>query len=97
MSHDTCQCRFAVDALDQRIDQRFIDSDKRHDERFVNQRDYNAQHNNLQREMKDQAKEMVNRMTFDELKERVTKLERWPWLIVGVFIVIELVAKFWHP
>ena len=86
-------CRDLIDALDRRIDQRFIDADKRHDERFVGQRDYNVQHNSLQRMMNDNADKMISRADFGEkhetLKDRITKLERWPWLAAILFAIAQ--------
>ncbi len=88
-----------VDALDKRVDQRFIDADKRHDERFVAQRDYNVVHNSLQRAMTDQAEKMLSRVEFaekhDSLKERISRLERWPWLAIGIFSLVQIGVVIW--
>ena len=85
-------CDFKIRALDQRIDQRIVDMEKRLDERYINQKDYNQQHNNLQREMKDQerhsaSKEAVDK-EFGQVVERIVKLERMSWLagIIGGFV-----------
>jgi len=107
----TCAtCKILVESLDKRIDQRIIleikrlegsmeEKTSRLEERYVNQKEYNKQHNDLQREMKEQAKETVSasafqewkEKNFEEWKERVTKLERWPWMVGGALAILQAV------
>lgn len=88
--------RDLINELDRRIDQRLIDLEKRLDERYVNQKDYNTLHNQLQRRMDEQVKEYVPRDTYntdrDLNRERFSKLERWPWLVIGGFTVVVAVV-----
>jgi hypothetical protein len=104
-----CHCSIALSALDRRIDQRFIDLEKRIsesrladqarlDERYVNQKDYNTLHNMMQRRMDEQTKDYVSKDAFnvdrDLSRERIAKLERWPWVIGGIVIMVQIVLKF---
>jgi len=85
-------CDYKIRALDQRIDQRIVDMEKRLDERYVNQKDYNTLHNQLQRRMDEQVKEYIPRDMYsvdrDSNKDRFAKLERMSWLggIIGGFV-----------
>ena len=76
------------------IERLLIEIEKRHDERFVNQRDYNKQHNDLQRAMKAQAEEFPTRETVDSLKDRISKLERWPWVLGGLMTLAVALLKW---
>ncbi len=86
------------------LDQRLLDLEKRHDERYINQKDYNTQHNNLQREMKARELALLSkdefRLRYDVVVERVVKLERWPFLFGALFGIVQfitiIVLKFWR-
>ena len=95
-----------ITALEALFRQMFGDAEKRHDERYVNQKDYNALHNSLQRRMEDQAKDMLliakteasamgERIGIStrDYDKRLNALERWPWLIIGAFTVVATILS----
>lgn len=97
----TCSvCRLSIEALDKRMGDNLGleikrleglmgEKTSRLEERYVNQRDYNKQHNDLQREMKEQAKDTMSTKEFETWKDRIVKLERWPWLGIGLFTILQ--------
>lgn len=103
----TCPvCRLLVDSLDRRIDQRFIDLEVRtttHDELLAKaiEKAENTMNSRLEgmnefrASLRDQAATFVPRALYDVLLDRVTKLERWPWLFAGAVALFEILSRIW--
>lgn len=98
----TCTtCALKVSELDRRIDLRFIEFEKRMDERSDLQtnalekaeRVMNTRlegMNEFRASLRDQASTFVPRSMHDAVIERISKLERWPWLFGIVFAILQI-------
>lgn len=90
-NHNDGTCDYKIHALDRRIDQRFEDLETRLDERFETQKDSLRREsaglnlrlegmNEFREQLKAQAATFITVPMHDALRDRITKLERWPWL-----------------